>query len=303
MKSIISENRASEEYAGKIFEKFYNNINIRKNCAQILADSILLANSISTSCWSLTLFPNKIRLNVGPVEVLVLKFETIFIIITEPKYDRLKNIKYESYIEPAKIHYKSIKTEHCLCNIPQEIIAQFYPEISKNHQEFINLAAEHKKNTTWKSSFSIGLIHYLNKLLNISLPTPAYITNNNQDQCLFPDQINTNTIYSEGSVSTILVNSYERNLRARKICIDHYGARCSICNIKFEEIYGAIGKDFIHVHHLKPISEINKEYIVDPIIDLIPVCPNCHAMMHQRNPPFSIDKIKMFLRKNTLSDS
>jgi 5-methylcytosine-specific restriction enzyme A len=303
MKSKFLENRSSEEYAGIIFEKFYNNTNIRKNCAQILADSILLANSISTSCWSLTLFSNKIRLNVGPVEVLVFKSELIFIIITEPKYDQLKNIEYESYIEPARIHYKSIKTKHCLCNIPQELIAQFYPEISKNHQEFINLAAERKKSTTWKSSFSIGIIHYLNTLLNISLPTPTYITNDTQDQFLFPDQINTNTIYSEGSVSKILVNSYERNLGARKICIDHHGARCSICNIKFEEIYGAIGKNFIHVHHLKPISEINKEYIVDPIIDLIPVCPNCHAMIHQRKPPYSIDEIRMFLSKNTLSDS
>lgn len=71
-------------------------------------------------------------------------------------------------------------------------------------------------------------------------------------------------------------------------CIDH----CSVCNFNFYDKYGEIGKDFIHVHHLVPLHEIKDVYEIDPIRDLRPVCPNCHAMLHKRNPALSIEELK-----------
>jgi 5-methylcytosine-specific restriction protein A len=103
----------------------------------------------------------------------------------------------------------------------------------------------------------------------------------------------------EGMKKTIIVNSYERNPKARELCIKKYGYLCSVCNINFEDIYGEIGKKFIHVHHLVPISKIRNSYQIDPIQDLRPVCPNCHAMLHKRNPPFSIDELKSIIRKES----
>ncbi len=68
-----------------------------------------------------------------------------------------------------------------------------------------------------------------------------------------------------------------------------------ICSFDFEKIYGEVGKDVIHVHHLKPLSTIGEEYKVDPIDDLCPVCPNCHLIIHRRNPPYSIDEITIMI--------
>jgi 5-methylcytosine-specific restriction protein A len=85
----------------------------------------------------------------------------------------------------------------------------------------------------------------------------------------------------EGAKKQIVVNAYERNIKARQICINTYGYKCSICDFDFEEFYGDLGFQFIEVHHLKPLHEIDKEYHVDPINDLRPVCPNCHAMLHR----------------------
>ncbi len=113
---------------------------------------------------------------------------------------------------------------------------------------------------------------------------------------LFPDEI-VNYVYSEGSKKEINVNRYERDPQARKKCLDYYGYECRVCEMSFEERYGKIGKSFIHVHHLKPLSEIDKEYNIDPIRDLRPVCPNCHAMIHRKNPPFSIEKIKTIIKE------
>ena len=87
--------------------------------------------------------------------------------------------------------------------------------------------------------------------------------------------------FFEGAVMNVKVNKYERNPEARKKCIEKHGCRCVICGFDFEQTYGIIGKGFIHVHHLIPISSIKKEYVVDPEKDLIPVCPNCHSMLHQ----------------------
>ena len=116
-------------------------------------------------------------------------------------------------------------------------------------------------------------------------------------EIIYPDEIEANLL--EGSKKEVIVNSYERNPIARKKCLEHFGYNCSVCNINFEKIYGVIGKSFIHVHHLKQISDIKKEYEVNPIKDLIPVCPNCHAMLHKRNPPYSVDELKDITKRRS----
>lgn len=110
----------------------------------------------------------------------------------------------------------------------------------------------------------------------------------------FPDEIpNTKEIF-EGAKKQVTVNAYERNPKARQKCIEHYGSACSVCGFDFGGAYGERGKDFIHVHHIVQLSSIGEKYQVDPIKDLRPVCPNCHAMLH-RNPLFTIDQLKACL--------
>jgi 5-methylcytosine-specific restriction protein A len=101
----------------------------------------------------------------------------------------------------------------------------------------------------------------------------------------------------EGAIRRVSVKAYERNPEARRICVEHYGAICQICGFDFEKTYGEIGKGFIHVHHLKQMSEIGEAYQVDPINDLLPVCPNCHAIIHKRKPPYSIEEMQTLLQR------
>lgn len=99
--------------------------------------------------------------------------------------------------------------------------------------------------------------------------------------------------YLEGATKKITVNAYERNPNARQICLEEYGFMCSVCNFNFELEFGEIGKGFIHVHHLKPLADIGNEYELDPIKDLRPVCPNCHAMLHRKRPAYSIEELRI----------
>jgi hypothetical protein len=102
--------------------------------------------------------------------------------------------------------------------------------------------------------------------------------------------------FPEGAVTRVTVNKYERDPAARKKCLARYGHQCSVCDLNFEDEYGDIGRDFIHVHHLKELSTVGPGYEVDPIDDLRPVCPNCHAMLHKRRPAFTPEELKAMLR-------
>jgi len=104
--------------------------------------------------------------------------------------------------------------------------------------------------------------------------------------------------YTEGTPNQVTLTKYERNPHARKKCIEHYGLSCVVCDFNFEKVYGQIGKEFIHVHHLRQVATIGKAYEVDPIKDLRPVCPNCHSIIHKRKTAFTIEEMTVILELN-----
>ncbi|MGA2572389.1 MAG: HNH endonuclease [Terracidiphilus sp.] len=101
----------------------------------------------------------------------------------------------------------------------------------------------------------------------------------------------------EGGRISVQVNRFERDPRARRLCIQIFKARCAVCGFDFAKTYGRIGAGFIHVHHLRPLSMRKRKHKIDVRRDLRPVCPNCHEMLHRKNPPFSIGALKARISK------
>ena len=87
---------------------------------------------------------------------------------------------------------------------------------------------------------------------------------------------------SEGSAYTVFTTIYERDPALRKQALALHGYTCFGCGCNFEEQYGEHGRGFIHIHHLKPLHSLGGPESVDPKTDMIPVCPNCHCMIHRR---------------------
>ena len=114
----------------------------------------------------------------------------------------------------------------------------------------------------------------------------------------FPEEVAGTTNYVEGALSQVWVNAYERSTKAVSACKAHHGTTCFICSFDFGKVYGEIGRGYIHVHHLVQLADIGKNYRVDPVKDLRPVCPNCHSMLHQRRPPLSIDELKKLINRS-----
>lgn len=100
----------------------------------------------------------------------------------------------------------------------------------------------------------------------------------------------------EGAKKQKLVTVVERSPAARRQCLEHHKAICAVCALNFTERYGPIGAGFMHVHHLTMVSTLPEETEIDPINDLRPVCPNCHAMLHRTKPPLTIEALKGMLK-------
>lgn len=93
---------------------------------------------------------------------------------------------------------------------------------------------------------------------------------------------------------------HKRNPHLRQRCIEAYGNKyeCLVCGMNFVTRYGEIGKEFIEVHHLNPISETDGEHEVNPETDLIPLCSNCHSMIHRLENPSDWKKLKELYEQN-----
>lgn len=110
-----------------------------------------------------------------------------------------------------------------------------------------------------------------------------------------PEEVPVSHKYTEGAVRTVLVNAYERSRDARAACIEHHGLNCAACGLTMADLYGQAGEGVIHVHHLRELSEVGAQYEVDPIKDLRPVCPNCHAILHTSSPATTIKRLQKIL--------
>ncbi len=120
----------------------------------------------------------------------------------------------------------------------------------------------------------------------------SLLTIEEDDPCISisPDQ--------EGKVKELKSIRYERSRVNRDICLAHKGYSCSACGFNFLERYGQLGKDYIEVHHTTPVSEMGDNYQIDIDRDLVPVCSNCHSMLHRKTPPYTIKELKNIIIKN-----
>jgi len=104
-------------------------------------------------------------------------------------------------------------------------------------------------------------------------------------------------LYEEGQRYSVISTAVERNPAARQACVDRFGPMCISCGFDFKKVFGDAGSGLIHVHHLTELSSRSGPHSVNPITDLVPLCPNCHAMAHRRRPPYTPGELK------TLRDS
>lgn len=283
--------------AARLFQLLWPVDSIARAIADNLAASIRVAHAASDACWEVTLNPNGIRLNVGQVETLTLWEDGARFIFQSPlRLDQDQRFEIDDTQSPV---YTAVPVPSGICHVAPSDLLAMPAAIRTAHEGYIQSAASFKRVSPFKRSHSPAVIEQLEVILATTLPRPSYSATGSTGLRIdpLPDELESTKPLIEGAKYQITVNAYERDPRARQLCIERYGTACVVCKFSFGATYGKIAEGFIHVHHLRPLSEINGEYEVDPVKDLRPVCPNCHAVLHRRIPAFSIEEVKAFLRQ------
>ena len=203
--------------------------------------------------------------------------DIIYIYCTKP----IQKIQYKCRIEKINLNFRDIRDD-------KEYWKDMYEYEKSLSGKFIRLRLVEQV-----SSEKLHLSNLQRNGLNSAPQGPVKINqqllkyleanfSDNYQPDIFPEMVNEEIVEYEGLKKKIVVNKYERSSIARNKCIEFHGLNCKVCDINFLAKYGEIGKDFIHIHHLVPIHKIGKEYKIDYKNDLIPVCPNCHAMLHRK---------------------
>lgn len=107
-----------------------------------------------------------------------------------------------------------------------------------------------------------------------------------------------NDHYVEGALRDVQMQRHERSHAARQACLAHYGYDCFACGANLQLRYRGLQFELIHVHHEEPLSANFGPREVDPVEEMKPICPNCHAVIHSKSPPYSIDELRQMLHED-----
>jgi len=165
--------------------------------------------------------------------------------------------------------------------------------IKADGEYFEQIPVKLEKNYWWNGVRPIGQTVFdqiLSRATLTSVPIDEFTPSN------ITQEFETKIVGTEGKKIIYYGVRYERCLKLRAQAIAIHGLQCKACDFDFEKAYGAHAKGFIHVHHVKPISEFDEDQIVDPETDLIPLCANCHAIVHRKPQQLlSVEQLKGIL--------
>lgn len=284
--------RNSLESANIVFHRLFKNTKARQICIGSMADSVRIAQVESPSSWGITLFNDAVRLNVGLIEVLVYSKEHVVCLVSSESISA-KLIKHpDVHLEaPSGGIHRSVAVS-ASCSFPSEKADELFSLVRESHHQLICAAAKGQINPAARKAYSPGVTEFLAVETGHHITHPAYYRGE-QVRSGHP-----NLVYAEGEARHVQQTVYERNPYARSACIQHYGHDCVVCGFDFGTFYGELGNGFIHVHHLAQLSKVARRRAVEPVRDLRPVCPNCHAMLHACKEPLSIEELKKLVMAN-----
>ena len=192
----------------------------------------------------------------------------------------------------------------------------------KSHNTFENLGlALYQPRKEGERSGSFKITKHGKKYLQENIITVNYLLNNHLDSQELkeafskvhlnrnkPQEIENfdeNLIIYEGTQELVNSKKYKRSKELRDRAIAHFTTadgriKCKVCDFDFEEVYGEHGKGYIEIHHQKPVFQFDgddmKKTITEALANLIPVCANCHRMIHRnRDNSLSYDEMKEIL--------
>ena len=174
--------------------------------------------------------------------------------------------------------------------------------LAKDNSNYLETVPDSRKSNYWRDGVrAIDEETYhliISKVIpnKVSEQKTAYISDETVGK--FQDSLES---FSEGKKSKRYVTTYERNPKYRKQAIAIHGNSCAACGFNFGSFYGEYAEGFIHGHHIGPVSEFETPKDIDPETDLIPLCANCHSVVHRKkDKTLSILEIRNLIADNSI---
>lgn len=157
------------------------------------------------------------------------------------------------------------------------------PVLAKNNNGFFEVIPESQLSNYWRNGVrQIDKVTY-DKILQQLSPNEFNRPRVKPEQGPELNDISNGLeSYADGEAKTRFVTVYERNPQLRKQAIAIHGCSCKACGFNFGEFYGEYAEGYIHIHHVQPVSELDAPKTIDPEKDLVPLCANCHSIVHRR---------------------
>ncbi len=259
---------------------------------KIVAHSIEVADQATRDKWGVRINSRSVMLKVGFMEVLQLGRGWFHLLIDKKLVAaKLRSSRGIDFDDSEYLNAPGCGT----CDMDIATLLRVYKTLLPAHESAIRVAARSRRHTSTAKDHSPGVIIFLSQELGLILPQPAYLVASSDDRSRLPEEIGVDEEFAEGAAIQVLVNRYERDPAARAKCLTHYGISCVVCGISMARRYGPAVDGLIHVHHLTPLASAGAEFSVDPIRDMRPVCPNCHAVIHSTRPPLTLEKVQKMI--------
>lgn len=237
---------------------------------------------------------------IGTKRVPSVELERFLSVVKEYSVPGFGTIK--TFIADKKAWY-SLKSIASALDDDMDKRRAFLREASFNVQEIdkIRITVRDEKEKFSKSIMFIsenGIRPLLEKSSSLRAGDFMCAINSSVIPCLRKEinkNLNKDRPIKEGKLRQVTLTQRERNPKNRAACLAIYGYSCQICGFDFERFYGELGRGYIHVHHIEMISSYEEEKEIDPAKDLLPVCPNCHAMLHKEEPPMHPSILKRII--------
>jgi hypothetical protein len=273
----------------------------RSRLTTFFADAIELANDESSSKWGTTPYESPgFRLNVGFIEIIT-AFSSYMRILVDVNSAQAASEETGVPLQtrdPYDCYYPAVKTSR-LVELGYEPAEEFEQTLTLFRPAVFRLieqAAKGGRNHGMITGHRSELVCELARLTGRALPLPEYADTGSQQG--LPSTPPNPAPRAEGASYEVTLTIRERDPNAREACLRAHGLRCAACGLSFEERYGEIGAGYIQVHHEIPLSSLKRPTVPDPVAEMKPVCPNCHAMLHRESPPITIARLRDLLAEH-----
>ena len=288
MNHVSTAQQDCEDFIENLFDSYEEQV----HCLDVLTEAILHAHAISPAGWSIRKFATGLRLNVGPVEVMVITSNHVFVLLDDVHYIPTE---FSECVTSAK--YPSVKGDKlCFDGSPSQLrkMGDFIRPLLRRFVGRASVKADGSaRKTNYAGGFSPDVIDYISRTLDANVPYPSYWNGKTHPGGeTGGDDISA----SEGARKLAVHRWRERNqaiVKAKKAEVLRITGdlACEGCGFSFHQKYGDVGKEVCEVHHRNPLGE-SGEGVITRLDDLAVVCSNCHTIIHKSNPMLTVGALR-----------